>query len=121
MKTYKGKLNLPTHMTSEHQSDLLNRKLKILGLTYDAFIDKYEFVAVRTLRGHLVEAIFPFAMGCILYTLLTLFIAALDQSHYILAVVVVVLALVSAYHLRNNARTYDQTSAEYYIDIQKRV
>ena len=72
MKTYKGKLNIPTRMSNEHQSDLLNRKLRILGLTYEVFSDKYEFIAVRTLRGHLMETILPLLWGVLLYTLVIL-------------------------------------------------
>lgn len=120
MKTYKGTLNLPTHMSTEHRSALLDRRLKIVNLPYDTFINKYEFVAVRTLRGYLVEAIFSGVLGALFYVLLMVCIYSCLLGYYGAVTVLMAFLILLGSIFLDKAKNYNQTTAEYYIDIQPR-
>lgn len=122
MKTYKGLLNVPTTMSSKYGSIQLNRKIKIIGLPYNEFIEKYMFITKRTLRGYIIEAINIIFMVAIFYAVSKVMIDAIFNQDEFLAIIslVVYLYMLFSPTLFRSRTIYERYNAEYYIDIERR-
>ncbi len=122
MKTYKGLISIPNQMTSEHGTLELDRKLKIIGLSFEDFHKKYEFTSRRTLRGYTLELIHYLYIYSILILLVVLTKGSLEANDYEHACIFGLLSLYGWFSdsLFKDRKTYRINHAEYYIDIQKK-